>query len=191
MKIYFSAPISRVPDEIRKNYQLIIDALTSLGHNTLSDHIETKKTGKDLEKQTPQEAYEVQRLMTKRKKQADLIVIEASTPSFGIGQEISYSIQNNKQVIILHLPNLKPHILQDEGSELLFIYEYTPDNIKKVLSNAINESRQQMDVRFNFYISPEIGRYLDWISQHKKLPRAVFLRSLLEKAMKLEKGFEP
>lgn len=191
MKIYFSAPISRVSEDTKKNYRLIIDSLTALGHNVLSDHLGTIKTSKDLEKQTPQEAYEVQHLMTKRKKQADIVVIEASTPSFGIGQEIGYSIQNNKQVIILHLPNCKPHILQDEGSELLFIYEYTPENVKKVLNTAINESRQQMDVRFNFYISPEIGRYLDWISQHKKLPRAVFLRSLLEKAMKVEKDFEP
>lgn len=191
MKIYFSAPISRVTDEIRQNYQTIIDTLKGMGHSVLSDHlIGTKKTKEDIEKQTAKDAFEVQRLMTKRKNQADLVVIEASTPSFGVGQEIEYSIRNNKQVIILYLPDCKPHLLKDEGAELIFMFEYTSKNIKEVVTKALNEVGQQVDVRFNFYISPEIGRYLDWVSQHKKLPRAVFLRSLLEKSMKAEKGFE-
>jgi hypothetical protein len=190
MKIYFSAPISRVSDEQRQNYQLIIEALKSMGHSVLSDHLGTNKTKDDIEKQSPKESFEVQRLMTKRKNQADIVVIEASTPSFGIGQEIGYSIRNNKQVIILYLPTCKPHILKDEGTELLFMHEYTPTTVKEVIMKAIDEAGQQVDVRFNFYISPEIGRYLDWVSQHKKLPRAVFLRSLLEKSMKTEKDFE-
>jgi hypothetical protein len=128
--------------------------------------------------------------MAKRKNQADLVVIEASTPSFGVGQEIEYSIRNNKQVVILHLPGSKPHILKSEGSELIFIYEYTRETMTDVILAAINASGQQVDVRFNFFISPEIGRYLDWVSQKRKVPRAVFLRSLLEKAMKIDKEFE-
>ena len=190
MKIYFSAPISRVSEEMRDNYRLMIDVLKSMGHSVLSDHLGVIKTKNDIENQSPKESFEVQRLMAKRKNQADLVVIEASTPSFGIGQEIEYSINNNKQVIILYLPDCKPHILKSEGSELIFMYEYTPKTIKEVVVKAINEAGQQVDVRFNFYISPEIGRYLDWVSQHKKLPRAVFLRSLLEKSMKVEKDFE-
>lgn len=190
MKIYFSAPISRVSEEVKENYKLIIKTLKNMGHSVLSDHLETKKTKDDIENQSPKEAFEVQRLMAKRKNQADLVVIEASTPSFGVGQEIEYSIRNNKQVVILHLPGSKPHILKSEGSELIFMYEYTRETMTDVILAAINASGQQVDVRFNFFISPEIGRYLDWVSQKRKIPRAVFLRSLLEKAMKTDKEFE-
>jgi hypothetical protein len=128
--------------------------------------------------------------MSKRKNQADIVIVEASVPSFGVGQEIEYSIRSNKQVIILYLPGCKPHVLKDEGVDLIFMYEYAPENLREVIVKAIHEVGQQVDVRFNFYISPEIGRYLDWVSLHKKLPRAVFLRSLLEKSMKTEKDFE-
>ena len=190
MKIYFSAPISRVSEEIKTNYREIIEGLKMMGHSVLYDHLVARKTQVDIDNQSPKEALEVQKLMTKRKNQADIVVIEASTPSFGVGQEIEYSIKNNKQVIILYLPGHKPHLLKDEGADLIFMYEYTPSNVKEIVSNAIKEVGQQIDVRFNFYISPEIGRYLDWVSQHKKVPRAVFLRSLLEKSMKIEKDFE-
>ncbi len=190
MKIYFSAPVSRVSEEIRSNYKVIISTLKALGHSVLYDHLEKKKTKDDIENQEPKVAFEVQKLMAKRKNQADLVFIEASTPSFGIGQEIEYSIRNGKQVIVLFLPGCKPHILKSEGSELIFLYEYTLLNIESVVTEAISAASQQLDVRFNFFISPEIGRYLDWVSKHKKIPRAAFLRSLIEKAMKSEKDFE-
>ena len=189
MKIYFSAPISNIEESTKDRYSQIVDTLKKLGHNVLYDHL-LNKSKEYFNKQSPKESLESQRSMTKRKNQADLIVIEASTPSFGIGQEIAYSLQNNKQVIILYLEGHKPHILQDEGQDLLFIHEYNLIGLSKTLSKAIEEARDKVDVRFNFYISPEIGRYLDWISQTKKLPRSVFLRGLVEKHMRSDKEYK-
>jgi glutamyl-tRNA reductase len=189
MKVYFSAPISRVPDEIKTNYSLIINALKKLGHNVISENL-TDKSAETLKKQTPEEALEIQHQMTKRKNQADIVILEVSTPSFGIGQELAYSLQNNKQVIVLYREGHDPHLLRDEGMDLLFIHSYTPDNIAETLSRAIEEAREKMDVRFNFYISPEISRYLDWISQTKKIPRSVYLRSLLERQLRSDKDFK-
>jgi len=189
MKIYFSAPLSNIESSDKSHYLLITETLKKLGHNVLFDHLLNKDKA-FLEKQTPKESLENQRLMTKRKNQADLVVIEASTPSFGIGQEIAYSLQNNKQVVILYLTGHKPHILQDEGQDLLLIYSYTAETLTETLTKAIQEAREKVDVRFNFYISPEIGRYLDWISQSKKLPRSVFLRGLVERHMKADKEYK-
>lgn len=188
MKIYFSAPISNIVPSDKDHYILIAETLKSLGHNVLFDHL-LNKDKEFLQKQTAKESLENQRLMTKRKNQADLVVIEASTPSFGIGQEIAYSLQNNKQVIILYLEGHKPHILKDEGQDLLLMYQYTPESLLQTITKAINEAREKVDVRFNFYISPEIGRYLDWISQSKKLPRSVFLRGLVERHMRSDKDY--
>lgn len=188
MKIYFSAPISRVPEEIKKNYDTIIHGLKKLGHSVVSENVVSKSV-ETIKKQTAEEALEIQHQMTKRKNQADLVILEASTPSFGIGQELAYSLQNNKQVIVIYQKGHNPHILRDEGQELLFIHEYTPENIVEVLSRAIEEAREKMDIRFNFYISPEISRYLDWVSQNKKIPRSVFLRSILEKQMRSDKEY--
>ena len=59
----------------------------------------------------------------------------------------------------------------------------------EIIFQAIEKAREKVDVRFNFYISPEIGRYLDWISQRKKLPRSVFLRGLVERHMHADKEY--
>lgn len=189
MKIYFSAAVSRVPPEIRDNYELIIESLKNLGHNVLAEHLKGK-TAEKIKKQTEEEALEIQRKMTKKKKQADLIVLEVSTPSFGVGQELAFALENNKPVIALHVSGKEPHLLLDRGKDFLFIGEYTRDTVKDVLRGLIEEAKDQMDIRFNFFVSPKIVRYLDWIAKHKKLPRAVFLRKLIENHMKRNKEYK-
>lgn len=188
MKIYFSAPISRVSEKIRGNYKLIKKTLEDLGHNVLAEHLEGK-TPELLKIQTEEQALEVQRIMTRRKKQADLIIIEASTPSFGIGQEITLALHNNKQVIVLYLPGKEPHLLRDEAEDSLFIVEYTQETLKDVLRDYIEDAKDQMDVRFNFFVSPKIVSYLDWITRAKKMPRAVYLRRLIEQDIQKNKEF--
>jgi len=189
MKIYFSAAVCKVTPEIRSNYQIIIDALKILGHNVSAEHLKGK-TAEYIKNQTEEEALEVQRQMTKRKKQADMVVLEASTPSFGVGQELTFALENKKPVIVLHVLGKEPHLLQDEGQESLFIAEYTRETVKQVLRELIEDARNQMDVRFNFFISPRIVAYLDWISKKKKLPRAVLIRRLIEDHMKRNKEYK-
>lgn len=188
MKIYFSAPVSRVPEKIRENYELIKKSLEELGHNVLAEHLKGK-TAEVLTRQTEEQSLEVQRMMTKRKKQADLVVIEASTPSFGIGQEIALALNDGKQVIVLHIPGSEPHLLLDGAQDSLFIAEYTQETLKDVLKDYIEDARHQMDVRFNFFVSPTIVRYLDWIAKKKKMPRAVYLRRLIEQDLAKNKEF--
>jgi len=53
----------------------------------------------------------------------------------------------------------------------------------------LEEAKRRMDVRFNFFVSPKILAYLDWVAQKRMVPRSVFLRNLIEKEMKKDKGF--
>jgi hypothetical protein len=48
---------------------------------------------------------------------------------------------------------------------------------------------ENIDTRFNFFISPKIGNFLDWIAKKKKLPRAVYLRKLIEDDMDKNKEY--
>ena len=85
---------------------------------------------------------------------------------------------------------MKPHILQYQGQEALYFVEYTDTNLEKVLEEYIEYAKEHSDTRFNFFISPQIGTFLDWISRKKKLPRAVYLRRLIEEDMKLNKEYD-
>jgi 2'-deoxynucleoside 5'-phosphate N-hydrolase len=189
MKIYFTASISGGTEELRKNYDLIIETLKNLGHSVMVDHF-MNKTIDDLHKQTREEALAIQKSMSRRKRQADIVLFEVSAPSLGVGQELDYALRENKQVIALYIPGRKPHVLFDEGADHLLLAEYTPRNLKEVLRDAIEESQDRMDVRFNFFIPQSIVRYLDWISKNRKLPRAVFLRRLIEHEMEADKEYQ-
>jgi hypothetical protein len=45
-------------------------------------------------------------------------------------------------------------------------------------------------VRFNFFVSPKILTYLDWVGQKRMIPKSVFLRNLIEREMKKDRDFK-
>lgn len=189
MKIYFTAAVSNVAPAVRENYDQIVEILEKLGHTVIASHLKGKDAG-IIKQQSEEEALATQKKMSQWKKQADLVVVEASTPSFGVGQEIAEAVSDNKQVIVMYLPASKPHILVNQGQEAIYVAEYTRDTIKSVVSEYVEYAKLHSDTRFNFFISPSIGSYLDWTSRKKKIPRAVYLRKLIEDDMRNNSEFE-
>lgn len=123
-------------------------------------------------------------------RRADVCVFEVSYPSTSIGHEIAMALHASKPVIAFHVQDAPPNIiLESIADERLQLIDYKLDEIGRIVEDALRYATEQMDTRFNFFISPQIGNYLDWISKYKKLPRAVFLRQLIEQDMK-DQGYE-
>lgn len=182
MKVYFTAAISNTSSDVKKSYLKVINTLEKMGHTVIySDAINSDSV---LVNQTSDDAIANQKKLSKWKKQSDVVLVEASVPSFGVGQEITEALTDNKQVIVLYKGVAKPHILVNQNQESLYFAEYTDENLSKVLDDYIEYARANSDTRFNFFISPQIGYYLDWVSRKRKLPRAVYLRRLIEDEMK-------
>ncbi len=183
MKIYFTAAISKVNPQIRNNYNLIINHLEKMGNIVMASHLSGKNAA-IIQHQSEEEALAIQKKLSKWKKRADLVVVEGSTPSFGVGQEIMEAINDNKQVVVLYQKNMKPHILRGANQDAIYMYEYTKENLPTILKDALDYAKSRSDTRFNFFISPQIGAYLDWIAKTKRIPRAVYLRRLIENDMR-------
>jgi hypothetical protein len=188
MKIYFSASIKSMNDHYRDRYRMIVEGLTDLGHKVISKHI-LEKNADYLKNQTDVESLEMQRKMTKWKKQADLSVFEVSNPSFGIGQEVAMALAASKPVICLYEEGKEPHLLRDEAGDMLLILAYTESTLRRVLQDGIEFASLQQDTRFNFFISSEIVSFLDWVSKKQRVPRAVYLRKLIEEDIKRNKEY--
>lgn len=182
MRIYFSVSISQLDDQLRNNCLTVLATIKQMDHVVINESILTK-TRDEYKAQTTEEAIQAQRNLTKLKKRADLIIVEVSKSSIGLGQEIALALAMGKPVIALYQQGTDPHLLRDEGGDLLLQVMYTQDNLQNVLEEAIEYASSHQDVRFNFFISPAIGQYLDWISQNKKIPRSVYLRNLIEQDM--------
>lgn len=123
-------------------------------------------------------------------KEADVCVFETSYPSMGVGYEIAMALQWGKSVIVLHLPGKQSEVLSGLSSDKMQMIEYTMETVKVTVKEALMYAVEQQDTRFNFFVSPRIIHYLDWVAKKKRIPRAVYLRRLIEEDLKKSKDYE-
>jgi len=187
MKIYFTASLTGKA-QYGANYQTILSEIKELGHSLVTTNV-IDRTSKDVMEESADQAGEYYRRMIGWIKKADLVVAEVSYPSTGIGYEISLALQEGKPVIALYVGNRLPYLLESTHVDRLQVVEYNLEELKDVLKYAVEEAKNQLDVRFNFFVSPKIVRFLDWVAKKKKMPRAVYLRRLIEEDMKRSKDF--
>jgi hypothetical protein len=188
MKVYFTASL-RGKKDFGDYYSRIVRSLESLGYSVFSDHILKMDFGA-VEKQDKEQVKKIYRKLISEIKKADVFVAEASTQSMSVGHEITQAMNLNKPVVVLYTGDRRPSLLFGSGYEKLLIVSYDQLNVKDVLSKAVDEAKKYTDVRFNFFVSPKILAYLDWVAQKRMVPRSVFLRDLIEKEMKKDKEFK-
>jgi hypothetical protein len=182
MKIYFTGSLHN-PNIHQDLYVGILDLLKKMDCNV--DSFALKRNQKEAYSWTAKERVEYYSELKKRIGKADVVMAEVSFPStINIGHEVSLALDLGKPTIAIYQKGREPGILQGIHTEKFLLLEYENDDLESVLEYGIEEAQQRMDVRFNFFISPQIGNYLDVVSKKKKLPRAVYLRRLIEEDMK-------
>ena len=122
-------------------------------------------------------------------KRANFVIVEVSLHSMSMGYIVNKSLELNKPVVALYKKGFEPYFFGGIENERLRTIEYKPENYKKALDEAVEFGKGGSDVRFNFFVSPKILAYLDWVAKTRRLPRSVFLRNLIEKEMKKDKSF--
>jgi hypothetical protein len=188
MKIYFSA--SRLyKEQYLENYKKIIKVLKCSGGQLLDNTcFRPSPSGFEMPDSERKNLY---KSMLRNMDKADYCVFEASYPStLHIGHEISLAMEKNKPVIVLYTKDHEPILFKGIVNEKITWIEYNDNNLEKLLNEAIERSKKEVDVRFNFFVSPKILAYLDWVAQKRMIPRSVFLRDLIEKEMKKDKEFK-
>jgi hypothetical protein len=179
MKIYFmSTP--RGKRQSNNNYSAIYNLIKELGHTNVTDFL----IDVDVDKFYLSDIHSFYQQTLKDLKSADICVFETSAPSLAVGHLISTAIENEKPVIALYTQGNLPFFLSGTNDDKVQVVEYNLSNLKSILKQAISYAQEAADTRFNFFISPKIGNYLDWVAKEKRIPRAVYLRRLIEEDMK-------
>jgi len=186
MKVHFIGGLSGN----KEDYKRIVKIIKASGHDLVTDH-SVVRTMQDLERETPEEAELYAKKMTQWMKRADAVVVETTVPVLGAGYEIAVALQLGKPVVVLYRPaaDNSPHVLKGAASDKLQVNSYSDKTLEEVLTLALEYANEQVDTRFNFFVSPAIVNYLDWVSKKKRLPRAVYLRRLIEKDMNENKQY--
>lgn len=188
MTIYFTASV-RGKKEFAANYRKIVDVLEKTGYKIFSDHILENDPSK-IENQNRDQSNKAYSKLISRIKKSDVFIAEVSTQSLSVGHEITEAINMNLPVVLLYTGKTKPTLLFGSKYSKLQIVEYDNKNIETILPEVVEIAKKYSDVRFNFFVSPKILSYLDWVSKKRMVPRSVFLRDLIEKEMKKDKEFK-
>ncbi len=188
MKVYFTASMSG-KEELGSHYQKIVDTLQEMGHNVIADHV-LGVDAKDLKEESKEEREKHFHKVKKWISGAEIMVAEVSHSSTNVGYEISLALEREKPVLALYVKDKVPVLLVGIAYDRLALVPYEMEGLKATLESNVDDLKEQMDVRFNFFISPKIGSYLDWIAKHRRTPRAVFLRRLIEEHMQKNKEYK-
>jgi len=182
MKLFFSTT-PRAKRDYLENIQKIYKTLRDLGHSLTDDTIE-RVDEKEFYNWDSDQRHEYFQKTMKAIRDCEVAIFEASFPSLSAGYLIGQATRANKPVIVLFTEGNKPFILDSAQNEKIILLPYNLDTLKSELKHALEYAKEQNDVRFNFFVSPSILQYLDWIASNKNIPRSVYLRSLIEQDMR-------
>lgn len=188
MKIYFSSTV-KAKNKLDENFKVIYKTIEKLGHKNVSDFLIKVKPEKFYSRTADTAGHEYKD-MVKKVKSSDVVVFEVSLSSLGIGYLVNMVLAMEKPVVLLHTKDHSPYLFKFLKNDRLQIYEYSSDNLKDVLASALDVAKESISVRFTFFVTPKILHFFDYIAKQKKIPRAVYLRRLIQDAIKKEK-FKP
>lgn len=172
-------------------------------HDAISDALEKQGLSLKqvaLESISEDEAYDRQeqniaffKSTLKKMRSADVIFFEASSNNTDLGYFLSRATSINKPVVVFHRGDMEPTVISviEQSSDKMAVVRYrTVSELYKEVPRAVDFVNEAQDTRFNFFLSPSLSYYLDWVSQHRKMPRSVFLRNLIDDDMQRNESYQ-
>ena len=134
--------------------------------------------------------YKIADIADLPKKLTSLDVIKSSDIFFGLIcevsepflKELSFAKEQGKVVVVLY----ESGILDIEKSiheENIVLQPFKASGLEESLAKALDRAISLASESFVFSMSPQILKYVNWMSDEKSIPRATFLRSLIEEKM--------
>lgn len=119
---------------------------------------------------------------------ADIAIAEASSKSFSIGFQVANAIQQKKPLLILtRNQSLEDSFGSGISSDFVQFADYNDENLEDIIIAFIrNNTIDNKDLRFNFFIDRKIYNYLRWASFKTGKTKAEILRDLVKKDIERE-----
>ena len=181
MHIYFTASIVGKKDYLT-NYEAIIQAFTAKGHTVQAEHI-LNITEPEIHMKTREERLKFHKKLENWIQSADFMVVESSFPSISVGYEISLALQYRKPVLMLYSIGDPPSLFAHHEDEKIICEKYTLDTLDTSINDFLQFVQGEADTRFTFFISSKQAAYLSKQSKQLRMPKSVYLRSLIDKDM--------
>lgn len=181
MNVYFTASVVGKKD-YEANYLAIINELKTRGHAVQAEHI-LNVTEPDIHMKTREERLRFQKKLENWIQSADFMVVESSFPSISVGYEISMALQYRKPVLLLYSVGEPPSLFAYHSDEKILCEKYTLTTLPSIVSDFLQFVQGEADTRFTFFISSKQNAHLTAQAKKHRMPKSVYLRSLIDKDM--------
>ncbi|MFQ5492814.1 MAG: nucleoside 2-deoxyribosyltransferase [Candidatus Dojkabacteria bacterium] len=175
LKIYFAASTAHL-DANKKRFDKILNEFKRAGHDVLESWIIERLEGK-TNGLTPQE------LLLKNLsllQDADLVVVELSQRSFGVGYQYGQALANRKRVLVLSPEDIEEEKISDivkgSTSSLVTLLSYSDKNIDKVVRDYLAGLSMDDLRKFNFIATDDIVRFIEEGADREGKSKSEFLR---------------
>lgn len=182
MRAYFTASIVGRKYHLT-NYQKISDILKSKDVDASDNHV-LNVSEKDIQMQTKAERLKFHRTLEDAINSSDFLIAETSFPSISVGYEISMALDRGKPVLILYSEGDAPALFAFHENEKIVCEKYTAETLPAIITDFLHFVRGEADTRFTFFISSKQASYLAKMGKKHRVPKSVYLRSLIDTDMK-------
>lgn len=190
MTIHFAGSIHGKKKYLDR-YKKIVEIIEENGHRVFADHI-LNVSDDDFQKRPAKDDEKYFKKIIESIKRSDALFVELSYPSPSVGFYISQAVAFAKPVVIFYSGNEESHLLRilESISEKIAVVRYTdPIEFTTEVPLMLDFVAEVQDTRFNFFVSPDIATYLDWVSKERRVPRSVYLRRLIDEDMNHNKEY--
>jgi len=182
MRAYFTASIVGKKYHLPK-YRAIVDFFKSKGVEVVDEHI-LNVSEKDIQLQSREKRLAFHQQLEDWINSSEFLVAETSFPSISVGYEISMALDRGKPVLILYSQGDPPALFEYHENEKIICEKYTLATLPVIIADFLLFVRGEADTRFTFFISSKQAAYLAKMGKKHRVPKSVYLRSLIDKDMK-------
>jgi nucleoside 2-deoxyribosyltransferase len=185
MKIFFIG--SKKESELYQQSLDVLKAIEKFDHTVDKSQMQTSY---EQEIAHMEEAYKNNYNAIKK---CDVVVVEASGFSSGIGFLVATALNEKKPVLALHNKNTNASTsvtLKSVKNKHFKFAEYTENDLEQILKSFFQETKSILDTKFILIISPEIDHYLQWVSDNRRMHKAQVVRLALEEGMEKDKEYK-
>lgn len=188
MKIHFTASLENMDKRIDL-FRFIENVIERKGHTIIRKWAEEAYSDK-LNKRniTTNRAIEIEKATRSAINECDLVIIEATDQSFGVGYQAAIATSLQKPTLIIQETGSRPiGVIGSTANTIMKTidsYSNLPD-LEKIINSFIDNNNLALkDLRFNMLLDRELLYFLEKESANTGLNKSQVIRNLLKNEIK-------
>ncbi len=148
-----------------------------------------------LKKYAEQEPYLASPDKDSKKKlsASEIVIVEDTFNSTDTGFDMASGAYLKKPILVLRLKEesdtTRNYSSKSQRLREIETVEYTEKTLEQEIKKFIEKAKSIIDTKFILIISPEIDKYLQWVSDNRRMHKAQVVRKAVESLMENDADF--